>query len=411
MTNLPPRINEFPLVQSASRALQQFKALANLHCSLPSAGELLYERARLLQFEPRNGCSFNGTCHLLDCVDGMIAVNLPRESDWELMDPWLGPWYDSPQVSPGDWGKLKQICRQLQHKPLLTQAQDLGLAATTVENVPPAPSSPVNNLFTGPRQSVETSPQHIPLVVDLSSLWAGPLCGHLLLHAGCRVIKVEASNRLDGARGGSHLFYQLLNQGKESLTLDFGNEHHIQLLKQLLSQADMIIEASRPRALRNLGIDAEELLQVNPGKIWLSITGYGRTNGNEDRIGFGDDAGAAAGLCQVMYDAIGEYQFVGDAIADPLTGIHSALYLWQAYGAGASQLLEANLRDITSYSLQQELNDDRTKTMDSLRLWQKWGGELDRVFTKPPRPVTRHCASPGEHSSAIVDELRSGKRP
>ncbi len=83
-------------------------------------------------------------------------------------------------------------------------------------------------------------------------------------------------------------------------------------LDRLLPTADVVIEASRPRALRQRGVVAEDF----PG-VWISITAYGRDQ--PDRIGYGDDTAVAGGL-------VGPGpSFLSDAVADPLTGAHAAL--------------------------------------------------------------------------------------
>jgi crotonobetainyl-CoA:carnitine CoA-transferase CaiB-like acyl-CoA transferase len=79
----------------------------------------------------------------------------------------------------------------------------------------------------------------------------------------------------------------------------------------------VVVEGSRPRALRGFGLSAEE--EVARGATWISITAAGRAS---DRVGFGDDVAAAAGL--VAADHEGRPVFVGDAIADPLTGLVAA---------------------------------------------------------------------------------------
>ena len=73
------------------------------------------------------------------------------------------------------------------------------------------------------------------------------------------------------------------------------------------------------------GIDADALCASRSGLIWMTITGYGATGQAADWIGFGDDCAVAAGLAEALRRAAGHPGFVGDAIADPLTGIHAAL--------------------------------------------------------------------------------------
>jgi crotonobetainyl-CoA:carnitine CoA-transferase CaiB-like acyl-CoA transferase len=98
-----------------------------------------------------------------------------------------------------------------------------------------------------------------------------------------------------------------------------------------------VIEASRPRALAQLGIDAEAIA-AESGGVWVSITAYGRAH---NRIGYGDDVAAAAGL-------LGDGPvFAGDAIADPLTGSYAAAAALDAWSAGESGVLDIAMYDVT----------------------------------------------------------------
>lgn len=394
-----------PLANSANEALNRFTRIAPLTKGLVSGSQLLYERAAILGLKPKHGFSPGGSCHLVQCRDGVLAINLPRSSDWELIPAWLGPWVDHLNVAANQWPLLATICRDLEVGPLLRQAHCLGLAAARADLLPPPPMEPLAKIELGADwQPQQTGRFTQPLVVDLSSLWAGPLCGSLLQAAGCRVIKVEGSNRYDGAREGNPLFYQLMNQGKESVVLDFGSEFGIHRLHQLMDRADIVIEASRPRALHHLGIHAERWVQAKRGRVWLSITGYGRTEPQGSRIGFGDDAGAAAGLCRIMYEATGRYQFVGDAIADPLTGIHGALYAWQSYRTGASELIALSLQEITARCLHNEMSLNRHEVLESCRRWIRHSRDLGALFPAGARQARLPTAMPGQHTESVFQE-------
>ena len=72
------------------------------------------------------------------------------------------------------------------------------------------------------------------LVIEFGSLWASPLCGDLLRRSGCRVIKIESLSRPDGARRGAPGFFDLLNGGKESLSVDFNDDKSLEFLKKIL---------------------------------------------------------------------------------------------------------------------------------------------------------------------------------
>ncbi len=387
-----------PLACSAQRALTSFGQLTG-QPALPDGAGLLYERAFMLDLHTRHQCSANGSCRLLRCGDAMLAINLPRPSDWELIPAWLGPWCNNVEVATDDWVALSAHCQNLPASDLLQQARLLGLAVALASEIPPAPPQLARqSLFRDQLQPIARQRQATPLVVDLSSLWAGPLCSHLLQRAGCRVIKVEGKHRLDGARTRSPLFYHLLNQGKESVVLDFHDASDIERLKQLIAHADIVIEGSRPRALFNLGIRAE-------GRVWISITGYGREGDAGNWIGYGDDTAAAAGLCAIMREATGEYQFVGDAIADPLTGIHAALLAWQHYQAGGKALIALSLRDTAAYCLQQELQQSREAVLASCRGWQQYRNQLHTLFPEGHRQPHCAVAAAGQHNKSVFREL------
>ncbi|MET0829248.1 MAG: CoA transferase [Microbacterium sp.] len=184
-----------------------------------------------------------------------------------------------------------------------------------------------------------------PLVVDLSSLWAGPLCGDLLARTGARVIKVESRARPDGARSGSRTFFDRMNGRKELCRFDFGDDGDISRLRALLDEADVVIEASRPRALRALGIDAHAAAER--GAVWVSLTAYGRSGADGMRVGFGDDVAASAGLARWGSD--GPYP-VGDALADPLTGVVAAHATVQALDSGHGALLDVSMYDVAVWA-------------------------------------------------------------
>jgi crotonobetainyl-CoA:carnitine CoA-transferase CaiB-like acyl-CoA transferase len=150
-------------------------------------------------------------------------------------------------------------------------------------------------------------------VVDLSSLWAGPLATSLLSDAGAEVIKVESTGRPDGARSGPTAFFDLLHAGKRSVALDLPDPVAVAHLQALVDDADLVVEASRPRALDQLGIVRH--------LRWLTLTAYGATGPWRQWSGFGDDAAVAGGLVSGTSDAPA---FYGDAVADPLAGLYAA---------------------------------------------------------------------------------------
>lgn len=360
---LTPVFIPAPVADWADAALARLAALAPAGALDGITGaQLLTERAAISGYVSRGAISPGGSCRLLDAADGGIALNLARDDDWELLPAWLE------QAVARDWEAVAEVVRSRLARPLVERGREIGLAVAvdeapvagmarshnrsgTVRATPPLETSRVGARNVGAANAGAGHARDRPRVIDLSSLWAGPLCGYLLQRLGAEVIKVESLRRPDGARRGPALFFDLLNAGKASVALDFASAEGRAQLAALIESADIVIEASRPRALRQLGIDAAALCAHRPGLVWASITAYGRGPHTGHWIGYGDDVGVAAGLSAVVRAATGERRIVGDAIADPLTGIHAALTAWQAWRAGEGGLLDLAMHDVVQHCI------------------------------------------------------------
>jgi crotonobetainyl-CoA:carnitine CoA-transferase CaiB-like acyl-CoA transferase len=187
-----------------------------------------------------------------------------------------------------------------------------------------------------------------PRVIDLSSLWAGPLCGRLLGAAGASVTKVESAHRPDGARAGPPEFFRLMNEGKEEETVDLATAPGRADLRELLAGADVVIDSSRPRAMEQLGVDVEA--EVRRGAVWVSITGYGRTGPWRNRVAFGDDAAVAGGLA-VAAGSVEAPRFWGDAVADPAAGLFATEAVLASLHVGGGHLVDVALREVVGHLL------------------------------------------------------------
>lgn len=297
--------------------------------------KVFVERAAILGLSRGGQISANGTCRLIEAQDGWLAVNLARPDDLDLLPAWVG-------VDPGDdpWAAISTIAANQSAKTLADWGATLGLPVAALGETP----SPPNTKNWGIEFARKSEPRpisHPPLVIDLSSLWAGPLCGQLLGRTGARVIKVESTQRPDGARSGAPAFYNQLHAGQQAVALDFKSERGRRQLGQLINKADIVIESARPRALQQLGIHAETILAERPGMNWISITAYGRHGDAANRVGFGDDAAVAAGL--VAHDAEGQPVFLGDAIADPVTGLAATAGTLRSLLNGGGYLVDVSL--------------------------------------------------------------------
>jgi crotonobetainyl-CoA:carnitine CoA-transferase CaiB-like acyl-CoA transferase len=303
-------------------------------CPIPvDPAVVLGGRAGALRLARRGRTSAGGATRLLRTSDGWCAVTLSRPDDLELVPAMLSaadvtdPWQALTAAAPGARaGELAERVRLF------------GVPAAVLPGALPPVDVPWRvSRIAAPVEQARLSGA---LVVDLSSLWAGPLCARLLGLAGARVVKVESTRRPDGARGGNRRFYDWLHAGHESVAVDFTRPEGRDALADLVRAADVVIEASRPRALAQLGL-APERLDHRAGKVWVSITGYGR--GHPDRVAFGDDAAVAGGL--VGRSADGDPVFCADAVADPLTGVVAALGVTGALRCGGGQLIDVSMRD------------------------------------------------------------------
>jgi hypothetical protein len=282
--------------------------------------KVMVERASIVGLTRQGDLSCGGRTRLLQTRDGWLALSLPRQSDVASVPAWLERDMCSSQV-PALFDEIAGCIAERQNEELTERGRLLGLPVAGLGSVAATGegwrAAVTETAFGSGRRSRRAAQL---LVVDLSALWAGPLCSRLFQVTGARVIKVESTARPDGAREGASAFFDLLNGGKESLTLDFGCPADIELLHRLLLAADVVVEASRPRALEQLGILANHVVAASP-TVWISITGYGRSEPERGWVAFGDDAAVAGGL--VAWDG-DRPCFCADAIADPLTGLVAA---------------------------------------------------------------------------------------
>ena len=336
----------------ADQALERLSALG-----LPTPGSglhVLSQRAKFTDAVRNRQRSMGGGCRLFPSSDGWTAVHLPREDDLELLPAWLGIDASSPEIP---WDRIGQEIRRHTSDHLVRSAQELGLAVSMLpsgddeqlrDRGTTNPARPWIQRRVG--QRVGARSLEGLRVIDLSSLWAGPLCARALSDAGAHVIKIESPTRPDASRHGDAELFEWLHAGHEFRSIAFDEPSGIAELVELLEQADVVIEGSRPRALDRLGIEPAEIVAKRPGMVWVSITAYGRCGPWRDRVGFGDDAAVGGGLVEM--DANGTPGFVGDAVADPLTGLIAAVLVADAVGRGGGVTLDVALREVARSAAQ-----------------------------------------------------------
>ena len=286
-------------------------------------GAAVLDRSDSLALRPPGEISPNGSCRLIRAADGWIAANLPREDDIELVPAWAGC-----DFAQAGWAALERAAAAEQAADFVVRGAELGLAVARLEETLPLPGP-------GMHQIGEPAPRGPRLrVLDLSALWAGPLCGAILAEAGHEVLKAESPSRPDPVARSTPAHDARLNGEKRRASVAFTRAG----LLPLLAEADVVLTSARPRAFAALGLGPEDLLPKRPGLIWVAITGHGWHGPGAGRTGFGDDAAVAGGLVNWDGDAP---RFAGDALADPLTGLAAGLAALEAIAAGGGVLIDA----------------------------------------------------------------------
>lgn len=297
---------------------------------------ILGQRAELLGLEAPSDPKFShgGMAQMVRCVDGWVAASLPRREDIESIPAWLGV------EAGGDvWGAVGAACSRLTATEVVGRAALLGLAVSAVgERTGDAEAVLARRLG----DASPVSPAGL-VVANLGSLWASPLAAQLLSRMGARVITVESAERPDGSRATPE-FFDAMHAGTEFVRIPFATANGRRELADLLGSVDVVIEGSRPRALEQLGVHAGDLVVKGP-RLWVSITGHGRSEPWADRVAFGDDAAAAGGL--VGWEQ-GQPVFVGDAIADPLTGMTAAAEVARLAELGGRWIVDVALARVAA---------------------------------------------------------------
>ena len=202
------------------------------------------------------------------------------------------------------------------------------------------------------------NPDPLPLsgmvVLDLSQILAGPVCGMMLADMGADVIKVEKPDGGDDNRragppfiGGQGAGFMAANRNKRSLALNLRDESGRQVFERLLEQADVVVENFRPGVMERLGIGYERLSKLKPSLIYCSISGHGGTGPYKDRGGFDLIAQGMSGLMSITGVPDGPPVKVGVPITDISAGIMAANGVLCAYihaqKTGQGQLVDTSL--------------------------------------------------------------------
>ena len=203
--------------------------------------------------------------------------------------------------------------------------------------------------------STSTSPGPLAglKVIELGQLIAGPFAAKTLSDFGADVVKIESPGAGDPLRkwrllkDGTSVWWQVQSRNKRSVVLDLKNPEAQAIVRQLVLDADVLIENFRPGAMEGWGLGPDELLQLNPRLIMLRISGYGQTGPYRDRPGFGVVAEAMGGLRHLTAEPGRVPVRVGVSIGDTLAALHGVIGILMALHhrnqSGAGQVIDVAL--------------------------------------------------------------------
>ncbi|MGV8880671.1 MAG: CoA transferase [Rhodoglobus sp.] len=301
----------------------------------PAIGSgLLTERERLSSDDhfPASGRTLRGTASLERSADGWIALNLAREDDRECLPALTLGAVDASGTEWPVW------LAQTPSSEVLARARLLGLAVgvlpTAQGTMPTVPAT------VSASKRLRERAWHDRVVVDLSRLWAGPLAAALLAESGAQVLRLVDESARPPVEPADVTFDSRLNGRKENVVLDFAD---LDRLAHIVGDADVVVTSMRNAAL-------ERFVPIPPEAVHLAITAHGTGRG-ADRIGFGDDCAVEAGLVAWSEQAGRRRpEFLGDAIADPLTGIVAAVAALSMVGAGRSGRVDLALSQVAGWA-------------------------------------------------------------
>jgi crotonobetainyl-CoA:carnitine CoA-transferase CaiB-like acyl-CoA transferase len=202
--------------------------------------------------------------------------------------------------------------------------------------------------------TTRTGPLQGMRVIELAHIMAGPVCGLMLADMGADVIKVEKPSGDDSRRfvppdiNGEAAAYMMMNRNKRGIALNLKDADAVDVLRKLLSEADVVIENYRTGTMERLGLGYDDLVKINPRLIYCEISGFGRTGPYADRGGFDLIAQGMAGLMSITGEGPGRPPVkVAAPISDINSGILAAMGVSAAYAnmlrTGQGQKVDTSL--------------------------------------------------------------------
>ncbi|MGE4588097.1 MAG: CaiB/BaiF CoA transferase family protein [Acidaminococcaceae bacterium] len=192
-------------------------------------------------------------------------------------------------------------------------------------------------------------------VLDLSRVLAGPYCTMLLADFGADVIKIEPPKVGDDSRafgpfvGKESAYFMSLNRNKRSMVLDFKNPKHIEVFKEMVAKADVVVENYRPGTMEKFGLSYDVLKEINPELIYAACSGFGRTGPYRLKPAYDIIVQAMGGIMSITGEGKDSPTRVGASVGDVVAGIFTAygvmLALYHREKTGRGQLVDVGMLD------------------------------------------------------------------
>lgn len=176
-------------------------------------------------------------------------------------------------------------------------------------------------------------------VIDMATLFAGPMAATMLGDFGADVIKIEHPKNGDPVRthgsskNGVGLWWKMLARNKKSVTLYLGSPEGQEIFKKLVKDADVVIENFRPGTLEKWGLGYDELAKINPRLVLARVTGFGQIGPYATRPGFGTLAEAMSGFASITGTADGPPTLPPFGLADGISALTTAYAIMTALHA------------------------------------------------------------------------------
>lgn len=166
-------------------------------------------------------------------------------------------------------------------------------------------------------------------VLDFTQVLAGPTVTRLMAEMGAEILKVELapdgeiSRGLPYLRNGRSAYFIQQNRGKKSLCIDARHAKGLAILKQLVTQVDVLVENFAPGVIGRLGLDYETVKALNPKIVMCSISAFGQSGPLSHLPGYDYIAQAYSGITSMIGEKDGQPYFPLPGIGDVSTGVHA----------------------------------------------------------------------------------------